>query len=340
MQDDDHFFLVAGGHIFFQAMSAGVSLNLFTLLHREPGLDRATIAARIGIEEQPTRILLLALASCKMLRKSGDGYHNVASGERWLSRDSKPNLVAVIQWQHYINYKAMYHFDSALRRNRNVGLCEFPGEEPTLYQRLAHQPQLETIFQEAMQNLSDQANRELAELVDFAQFAHVVDVGGGNGSNIMALARRHPRLRRASIFDSPSVCEIARANIAESAMSDRCGATEGSCFADPLPEADCFLLCHFCTIWSVEENSVLLQKIFDGLPTGGALVIFNMMQDDDETGPMTAAIGSPYFLTLATGTGMLFTWAEYEGWMADAGFARTETHRLSFDHGVIIGWKG
>jgi hypothetical protein len=82
-----------------------------------------------------------------------------------------------------------------------------------------------------------------------------------------------------------------------------------------------------------------LRKIFDGLPAGGALIIFNMMQDDDETGPMTAAIGSPYFLTLATGTGMLFTWAEYQRWMTEAGFARCETHRLSFDHGVVIAWK-
>jgi hypothetical protein len=87
MQGDDHFFLVAGGHIFFQAMSAGVSLDLFTLLHREPGLDRGTIASRLGIEAQPTRILLLALAACKMLQKTDDSYYNVASGERWLSRD-------------------------------------------------------------------------------------------------------------------------------------------------------------------------------------------------------------------------------------------------------------
>jgi ubiquinone/menaquinone biosynthesis C-methylase UbiE len=339
MHDDDHFFLVAGGHIFFQAMSAGLSLDLFTLLHREPGLDRAMIAERLGIEEQPTRILLLALTACRMLRKSGATYSNVPSGERWLSRDSKPNLVAVIQWQHYINYKAMYHFDAALRENRNVGLCEFPGEEPTLYQRLVHQPDLEAIFQAAMQDLADQANRDLAEGIDFAEFAHVVDISGGNGSNIMALARRHPNLAKATVFDSPSVCKIARAHIAESAMADRCGATAGSCFDDPLPAADCFLLCHFCTIWSEDENKVLLRKIYDRLPAGGAVVIFNMMQDDDETGPMTAAIGSPYFLTLATGTGMLFTWAEYRRWLGEAGFAQTETQRLSFDHGVIIGRK-
>ena len=64
-----------------------------------------------------------------------------------------------------------------------------------------------------------------------------------------------------------------------------------------------------------------------------------MMQRNDEQGPLTAAIGSPYFLTLATGEGMLYTWNEYEAWMRDAGFAHVKKHALPKDHGVVIGTK-
>ena len=68
-------------------------------------------------------------------------------------------------------------------------------------------------------------------------------------------------------------------------------------------------------------------------------MLFNMMQHDDETGPWSAAIGSPYFLALATGEGMLYTWQEYESWMHSVGFAQTERHELPKDHGVILGIK-
>ena len=51
-------------------------------------------------------------------------------------------------------------------------------------------------------------------------------------------------------------------------------------------------------------------------------------------------MGSPYFLTLATGEGMLYTWREYEQWMREAGFETVKVQRLIRDHGAIIGVKG
>jgi len=51
-------------------------------------------------------------------------------------------------------------------------------------------------------------------------------------------------------------------------------------------------------------------------------------------------MGSPYFLTLATGKGMLYTWNEYMQWMKDAGFATVTRQVLPRDHGLITARKG
>ena len=99
------------------------------------------------------------------------------------------------------------------------------------------------------------------------------------------------------------------------------------------------MFCHFFTIWGEEKDRELLKKCHDSLPSGGKVIIFNMMQHDDETGPLSAAVGSPYFLALATGLGMLYTWGEYESWMRDAGFHTVERHKLLRDHGLIVGTK-
>jgi len=236
-------------------------------------------------------------------------------------------------------YKGLYWMLEAVRENRNVGLKEFAGSEPTLYERLAHDPEVEKIFQDAMQELSVQVNADMVKAVDLRGIKHLVDVGGGDGTNIMAIAQQWPNLR-ATVFDSPTVCDIARKNIAGSGMADRLGAVAGECFKDPFPpDADCLLFAHFFTIWGEERDRELLRKCYASLPAGGKVMIFNMMQHDDESGPMSAALGSPYFLTLATGTGMLYTWSEYERWMEEAGFRDIKRHALPHDHGLIVGTK-
>jgi ubiquinone/menaquinone biosynthesis C-methylase UbiE len=335
----DRFCLILGGHIFFQTLSAAVQLDLFTLLSRRGPMTLDDIAEALKIEKKPARILLLGCAALGLLRKEGDRYSDTFLSKALLGADAPRNVIPIVEWQHFINYRALYHFHDAIKANANVGLGVFAGDEPHLYGRLTHEPRLEQIFQRAMQSISVQANRQLVEYVDFSAVRKLVDVGGGNGSNIMALARRYPELR-AVVFDSPSVCRIAEEHIAREGLSDRLGAVAGDCFRDPLPrDADCILFCHFFTIWSEERNRELLKRSFDALPEGGSVIVFNMMQSDDEAGPLTAALGSPYFLTLATGEGMLYTWREYERWMMDAGFTRVVRRALVRNHGVIIGVK-
>jgi precorrin-6B methylase 2 len=335
----ERLYLTVGGHVFFQTLSAAVELDLFTILSGNPGLTSGEIASRLSLAEKPARILLLGCTSLGLIRRKGDRYRNTKLANRMFNASSPQSVVPIIRWQNRINYRALYHLHDSLKANTNLGLQEFNGRENTLYGRLTHHPELEAVFQEAMQAISDQANAQLAAFVDFSKTGHLVDVGGGNGSNIIALAQRFPSLR-ASVFDAPSVCEIARSNIEAAGLSDRLHATPGDCFEDSFPaDVDAFLFAHFFTIWSREKNLSLLRKSFENLREGGAVILFNMMQSNDRTGPLTAAMGSPYFLALATGEGMLYTWSEYTAWMREAGFRYVEEHRLAMDHGIIIGYK-
>lgn len=338
-KDIERLYLIMGGGIFFQTLSAAVELDLFSMLADEPNLTVREIARRLQIEDKPARILLLGCTSLGLLKRSDGRYRNSRLADIALTRQSPKNVLAVIRWQHHINYVPLHSFHDALRNNANVGLSEFKGDEPYLYGRLTHHPELERIFQDAMEHISVQSNAQLARFVDFSTYRHVVDVGGGNGTNVIALARRYPHLR-ATVFDSPSVCELARAHMQSVGLGDRLDAVPGDCFRDPFPQGtDCILFCHFFTIWSEDKNRALLKKCFDALPPGGSVMVFNMMQNDTEDGPLSAAMGSPYFLTLATGEGMLYTWREYETWMREAGFEAVKTQRLVRDHGVIIGTK-
>lgn len=330
---------VFGGHIFFQTLRSAIQLGILELIEKRGPLDRETIAKLLNLHERPVRIILLGLVVSGMVKKSGRLYSNSSLVKLFFLKTSPYKSTSYIELQHRVMYKGLYWLLESVKKNTNVGLREFSGTEPTLYQRLAHDPATERIFQEAMEELSVFANGELRDRLDLSKVQHLIDVGGGNGTNAMAIAAKNPHLR-ATVFDSPSVCKIANKNIKEKGMSDRVFAVPGNCFTDPFPPgATAIMFAHFFTIWGEKKDRELLKKCFDALPPGGQVIIFNMMQNDDETGPIGPAIGSPYFLGIASGLGMLYTWKEYESWILEAGFRRVKKYKLQFDHGIIVGFK-
>lgn len=338
--DLDGLLLIAQGHAAFQLLWAGVQLDVFSLLSRQPGLSLEAIAGQLGLQTQPARILLVGLTALGLVRKAGDAYSNSGIAEKMLVSGSPINLGPVLGWQAHIVYPGLRDLLESLQQYRNVGLRHFPGEGETLYERLVSHPAIERVFQDAMSGLSRQANANLLTAVDLAPYRHLVDMGGGDGTNAIATARRFPHLR-VTVFDSPSVCELARANIRQAGLEGRVDTCPGELFRDPFPAgADVFLFSHMFTIWSLEKNRALLQKSHAALPTGGSVLIFNMMGHDDDSGPLGTALGSPYFLAIATGEGMLYSWSDHEAQLRGAGFARIErVQGLPFNHGLLIGTK-
>jgi hypothetical protein len=335
----ERLYLVFGGHIFFQTLHAGVHYGLFSLLQKQPGLTRQQVAEQLGLQEQPVRIMILGLVSAGLLKQRGQKLYNTILSKELLCEESRTNIIPYVLLQHHVMYPGMQHFCEAVQTGTNAGLKEFLGEEPTLYERLRHEPHVEQVFHDAMSALSVQTNQILAEYLDLSRVRELVDVGGGDATNIITLARRNEHLR-AKVFDFPSVCEIAERRIKANNLADRLGTATGNAHFDAFPQgADCFLFSHFCTIWSEQQNRALFQKAYDALPSGGRVVIFNMMQENDESGPLSAAVGSPYFLAIATGKGMLYTWNEYSQWLKDAGFRHVTCQQLPRDHGFITGIK-
>lgn len=338
--DYERLYLVMAGHSAFQLLWAGHELGLFGLLSRRPKLTRTEIAAELGLQDYPCRVLLVGLAALGLVVKEADGYRNATVVEEFLVGDQSGSGAPILGWQAHIVYPGLQDFVASLKQGTNVGLGRFPGTGDNLYRRLTSQPALEQVFQDAMSALSLRANRHLLDAYDFGRFQHIVDAGGGDGTNAIALAKRFPRLE-VTVYDSATVCEIARRNIAAAGLTDRVHTHVGDFLHDPFPpNSDGILFCHMLTIWSLEHDKEILHKAQAALPPGGAVMVFNMMGDDDDTGPLVTALGSPYFLAIATGEGMLHAWKDYEDAMREIGFERIErVDTLPLNHGLIVGFK-
>ena len=335
--DIERFVLIAQGHAAFQLLWAGVELRVFDVLSKQPGQTREELGQALGLAPYPCRVLLVGLTALGLIVKREDRLHNSALAESILVLGKPDSIAPVLGWQAHIVYPGLQDFLEALRAGRNVALRRFPGSGETLYERLVSHPELEQVFQRAMSALSVQANRRIVDAYDLGRFTHIVDAGGGDGTNAIALATRYPKLK-VTVYDSESVCEIAKQKIAEAGLADRVFTWVGNFLEDPFPPGvDAILFCHILTIWSMERNLGLLRKCAAALPKGGAVVVFNMMGDDDDTGPLSTALGSPYFLAIATGEGMLHSWKDYEQAMRAAGFADVRrVGDLPLNHGLLV----
>jgi hypothetical protein len=330
--------LVMHGHLHFQSLWAGVALGIFDILAENGPLSVEQLGEVAALAHPPTRIVLANLCALGLVERRGEMYANGEVAGRLLVSSSRDNILDVIRWQARIVYPGIEDYVRSLRANTNVGLTRFAGPGRTIYERLTAHPELEKVFQDAMAAMP--SNRFLADRLPIGAANHVCDCGGGTGRNAMALARSHPRLS-VTIFDRPTVCAEARKQIEASGLQDRVFTYKGDFLEDPFPAGiDAVLYSHIASMWGAETNVGVFRRAREALPRGGRFFIFNMVADDDHTGPLSVTCGSVYFHALATGEGFMHSARDYRAMLLQAGFDEVEIVRgLPVSHAIVIGTK-
>ncbi len=338
--DADYLRIIIHGATAFELLRTGFEFGLFERLAAAGGMDVKEVAAAIGVDEQPARILLLGLSSLLLLEKQGEKYVNSEMVQRKLLRSSQRFLGPLVDIQAKIINACMVDFAESMRQYTNVGLRHISGPGTTLYERLTEHPELQETFYANMGDASRKAVAQILDLYDFTNVRHAVDIGGGDGTNSIELARRYPQLE-ATVFDQESVTRLAARRIHDPDLRKRVHFHPGDLFADPLPEgADAILVFHVFEIWSLERNTELLRRCHAALPIGGVCLVYNFVSNDEGTGSMSAGLLSPYFLTLATGEGMTYSPNDMERAVLEAGFSRVERYEdLGFSHALVVGHK-
>ena len=340
------FELAINGYAIFQALYAAAKLGIFSYLSENPNSTPKKIERALGLSSHPLRILLLSCCSINLLsrdEKKGT-YQNSPMAELRLSKHSPRNMLQVLEAYHSIIYRPMYHLTGSIRNSKNEGLNEYPGSGKTLYERLIRHPRLETTFHQWMNDIATSSGirDRLVPIIlpILSRVTHVLDVGGGDGGNAMNLCKLNPALK-VTIFDLPSICRKAKSNVKKNGLSDRIDFHSGNFLKDKFPTGvDAVYFSHITNIYSPEKNISLFKKSYKALSPGGALIIFGSISNDDETGSVSAAHLSLYFLCLATGEGMVYPLKEYKTWLKKSGFRKITL--LPLDNGsraFIIGIK-
>ena len=100
---------------------------------------------------------------------------------------------------------------------------------------------------------------------------------------------------------------------------------------------DAILLSNVLHDWTFQTARFLVKRAFDALPTGGRLHVHELLIDDDEAGPATAAAFS--LMMLLTTQGQQFTFLELAGLLERAGFAEVRVRATHGYYSVVSGRK-
>jgi 3-hydroxy-5-methyl-1-naphthoate 3-O-methyltransferase len=186
-------------------------------------------------------------------------------------------------------YSGWDRLPEALRTNKPTTWD--PEKQKSLFE--GADPGMMATFWQAMHSLSTFTARALGEAVDFRRFQKLLDVGGGSGAYDIELCSRYPNLS-ATVYDLPFVTEIAARNISEAGLNSRVATHPGDFFRDPKFPAghDAILLSMIMHDWSEADDRTILQKCFEALPSGGAVVISELLVNNEKTGPPAAVLMS------------------------------------------------
>ena len=137
-------------------------------------------------------------------------------------------------------------------------------------------------FNAAMADLTRLVTPDVLSALDFSGISHLMDVGGGSGELIGAVATRYPGLR-GTVFDLPRCQAAAEDHLQRIGVGDRARFVAGDFFDTIPPASDAILLKSVIHDWDDERACVILRNCHRALPKQGRLLLVERLMPETPT---------------------------------------------------------
>jgi hypothetical protein len=317
-----------------KTLLSAIEMGVFSeLAGRAETLD--ALSGRLGLHPRSARDFLDTLVALGFLQRAGAVYSNTPETDLFLDRRKPSYIGGVLEMANARLYPFWGHLTEGLRTGQPQNELKSGG--PGLFETLYAEPARLKQFLAAMTGLSHGANLKIAQAFPWKDYRTYVDVGTAQGDLAAQIARANPHLR-GSGFDLPEVGPIFEEYVAAVGVADRVTFVAGSFFDDNLPQADVVTMGHILHDWDLPTKRMLIEKAFKALPTGGALIVYEAIIDDDRSKNAFGLMMSLNML-IETPGGFDYTGADCSQWMKDAGFASTRVEPLVGPDSMVIAIK-
>ena len=301
-----------------------VRLDVFSALDGKPK-SAAETAARIGAHEPTLRLVLNALVAMRLLTKTAELYGNSSAAATHLVRHS-PQYIGHLLLLHDAEWSNWGNLEETIRT----------GKRPVDRHVFETDPALGANVLAVLHRIGRQSGPELAKRLQLQGPLHLLDLGGGAGTNAIAFCQVYPELT-ATVFDLPATLTVTEKTIKDAGLESRIALHGGDFNQDGLGGPyDVALMSDILHYQTFGTNQALVKKVHGHLKPGGRLLIKDRFLDDTGTAPAWTTAFAVHIL-VNTQEGACYKTADAMQWMAHAGFTSLEELEKT---AVVQGLKG
>ncbi len=289
--------------------------------------------ARMTRTQQPSlyRVLRVLAALGVFQEHDGRSFGLTAVGEH-LRRDAP---VGMRSWAIFLEalggVRPFGHILDTIRTGKSGFDTEFG---MGIFEYVSQNPDAAAIFDAAMSERTAAYAASVAESYDFSVVRTVVDVGGGKGTLLAEILRRHAHLH-GMLLEIPTVAARAEAIDNEVDLADRCEVIAGD-FFDRVPDgADCYVMANVLHDWDDARSIEILGNCRRAMTESGRVLVVERLIPEDGSDPVPTLLSDINMLVITGGQER--TNAEYGELMRAAGLKLGKVQPVAFPYGVIEG---
>jgi hypothetical protein len=315
----------------YPALIIAHELKLFPLLHKAPH-TLPEIAKALNIAERPAEAIVFTNVALGMLERVGQHYALSMLAEDYLLEESPTYFGGVL------DLIAKHGFTSSIQSLKQAVLTNAAQTYGGTEVFKSHEQRTEDAktFTRAMHGISVAPALTWPLHIDLSQHHCMLDIGGGSGAHSIGALRHWPQLN-AIVFDITPVCEVTKDFIKKHQLETRMHTCVGDIWESAYPPADVHFYSQIYHDWPPSKCQFLTNKSFNSLPSGGKIVIHEILYNDDKTGPFRAAAASISMLLWTEG--QQFSGQELTAMLAESGFINITVETMPNDWSIVIGQK-
>ena len=283
----------------------------------------AEVAADLGLDPLPTRLLLDCLRSAGHVAERSGRYRLSRSARRWLDPASPLSVAGYVAgaadyWSWWAG------LDETVRTGTSSGSHGAPPDDAYWRRYMTGQRELARLS----------ATEVARKLPLPASPRALLDIGGGHGAYSARLAELYPKLT-ATVLDLPGSAAIGRELIAAAGLADRVQFRDGDATTADLGTGYdavlCFNIVHHL---APDDIAALFRRIAAALKPGGILAVLDVFAEPGRRASAHADMLA-LFVYLSSGA-RVHTPGELEGWLCDAGFDPPKKIRILRIPGLLL----
>lgn len=304
----------------FPVMSVADEVGTFAAI-TSAAKETGELAAELAVDARALEIHLGMLAAMGLVERRAGRWRATAAARTWLHPEAEGYAGPLIQ--RFAQNQPLH--EQLMVTLRTGDRAETYRSASAEWERGEMPPDLARVITAFMNAHSRASSRAVALQPLFRDVRRVLDVGGGSGIFSIEIAKAWPQLA-ATVLEIDTICIETRRYIEAAGIAARVATHAANMFTQPWPAGhDVHFFSNIFHDWSAETCRLLARRSFEALPSGGRILLHEMLLDDDGCGPLPA---TAFSLLMLMGTkGKQYSLPELRDFLEGAGFVDVEAQQ-------------